>query len=185
MKKFAAMILATVMTIGLVGCGEAVAAPSNHEESVWQEQLMQQANDEIGMPNITEFYEKKLAKEIFELRDDSNLICYAYTRSEMSGKYTFLGRCMGYGLPYSTQYTNPVKPVDDPNARLENRHSVIIEQADPNGLYSPEGLSATWLWMIDEDSGEPNIMYAEPEIVVTQKKLPERICEDWSLPDNY
>ena len=39
--------------------------------------------------------------------------------------------------------------------------------------------------MIDEETGDANIMYAEPEIMVTQMKLPKRICEEWSLPENY
>lgn len=173
MKKALCLILILVMSMTILcGCVET----SRRDERRYQENLMQQANDEIGMPNITEFYEKKLAKEIFELRDDSSLICYAYTRSDMTGKYVYLGRCMGYGLPYSTQYTCP---------EAYYSSGVALPQSDPNGLYSPEGLSATWLWMIDEETGEPSIMYAEPEIVVRQTKLPTRLCEDWSLTPDY
>lgn len=184
MKKIVICIIALVSMLAcLCGC-EEVSSSSTREEAVYQEQVMQQAADEVGMPEITEFYEKKLAKEIFELRDDSSLVCYAYTKSDMTGKYVYLGRCMGYGLPYSTQYTNPQKYIDDPNGSRE-AGSVVIEQADPNGLYSPEGLSATWLWLIDEETGEANITYAEPEIMVSQEKLPARICETWSLPSDY
>lgn len=173
MKKTLCLILVLVMSLTvLCGC----TTTSRQEEEMYQEDLMQQANDEIGMPHITEFYEKKLAKEIFELRDDSSLICYAYTRSEMTGKYVYLGRCMGYGLPYSTQYTCP---------ETYEYNGATLPQSDPNGLYSPDGLSATWLWMIDEETGEPSIMYAEPEIIVRQTKLPVRLCEDWSLTPDY
>ena len=140
---------------------------------------MKQANDAVGQPDITNFYEKKLAKEIFELRDDSSLICYAYTKVEGTGKYVYLGRCMGYGLPYSTQYTASEGIV------IRNGNSYVLPQADPNGLYMPEGMSATWLYLIDENTGEPQITYAEPEIVVSQGKLPARICESWSLPEDY
>ena len=182
MKKLVLSVVA-LSVIGLSARSE-VQPNSTKEEAKYQETLMQQASDEVGMPEITEFYEKKLAKEIFELRDDSSLICYAYTRNAMSGKYFFLGRSMGYGLPYSTQYTNPQKYIDDPNGSID-AGSVVIEQADPNGLYSPEGLSATWLWLIDENTGEPNVSYIEQEILVTQSKLPSRLCETWSLPSNY
>lgn len=177
MKKI--VLIASIMCLVLTGCGES----STKAETQYQEQLMQQAADEIGMPEITEFYEKKLAKEILELRDDSSLVCYAYTRSDMTGKYVFLGRSMGYGLPYSTQYTNPE------TAYWGNGSSIYrdypLPQADPNGLYSPDGLSATWLWLIDEETGEPNISYIEQEIFVSQSKLPKRLCEEWSLPENY
>lgn len=182
MKKI--VLIAGILCLVLTGCGSSTYDTNAYEEKVYQEQLMQQAADEVGNPEITEFYEKKLAKEILELRDDSSLVCYAYTRSEMTGKYVFLGRSMGYGLPYSTQYTCPETYLDDPHGTAD-AGSIVIEQADPNGLYSPDGLSATWLWLIDEETGEPNISYVEQEIFVSQSKLPERLCEEWSLPDNY
>lgn len=180
MKKILAV--AIIVSVLMTGCS---SDNSVREESKYQEQLMQQANDEIGMPEITEFYEKKLAKEILELRDDSSLVCYAYTKSDMTGKYVFLGRSMGYGLPYSTQYTNPETAYWGKTWDTSVYCDYPLPQADPNGLYSPDGLSATWLWMIDEETGGPNIIYAEPEIIVSQNKLPARICESWSLPDNY
>lgn len=169
------LILSMVLMIStfFTGC---IDENSNHKDKKAQEELMQQANDMVGMPNITDFYEKKLAKKIFELRDDSKLICHAYTRNEMTGKYIYLGKSMGYGLPYSTQYTNP---------EVYEYNGATLPQADPNGLFSPEGLSATWLILIDEETGKENIMYAEPEIMVTQSKLPRRLCDESSLPSDY
>jgi hypothetical protein len=137
---------------------------------------MNEINNQVGMPNIKEFYEKKMAKEIFELRDNSKLITYAYSQS-IDGKFIFIGQCIGFGLPYSTQYTNPEKYM--------GYSGIILPQADPNGLFTPTGLSATWLMYINPDTGEKEIIYTEPQIVVTQSKLPKRLCAEWSLPENY
>lgn len=167
------MVLMT--TILLSGC----TADSVYEEREYQENLMSQANDTVNNPEITEFFEKKMAKEIIELRDDSNLVCYAYTYNNMTGKFTYLGRCMGYGLPYSTQYTRPETAV-----RVAGEY-IALPQADPNGLYLPEGLSATWLYLIDENTGESQVTYIESEITVSQGKIPARLCEEFSLPENY
>lgn len=184
MKKFLALVLVLTAALGISACGADTS--SARTEAEYQETLMRQASDEVGMPEITEYYEKKLAKEIFELRDDSSLVCYAYTKAEGTGKYVYLGRCMGYGLPYSTQYTNPETPYwgrgEEGSAFYRD---YPLPQADPNGLYSPDGLSATWLWMIDEQTGDAQITYAEPELLVSQGKLPARICEAWSLPSDY
>lgn len=184
MKKIILVLMAAGVLVGLTSCDDN---SSTRKESNYQSQLMQQAADEVGMPEITEFYEKKLAKEIFELRDDSELVCYAYTRSDMTGKYVYLGRCMGYGLPYSTQYTCPETPYWGRSSTDESAsyRDYSLPQADPNGLYSPEGLSATWLWLIDEKTGEPNVTYIESEITVLQQKLPARLCEEWSLGEDY
>lgn len=167
------MVLMT--TILLSGC----TADSVYEEREYQENLMSQANDTVNNPEITEFFEKKMAKEIIELRDDSDLVCYAYTYNNMTGKFTYLGRCMGYGLPYSTQYTRPETAV------RVNGEYMALPQADPNGLYLPEGLSATWLYLIDENTGESQVTYIESEITVSQGKIPARLCEEFSLPEDY
>lgn len=107
-KKFIFVIVGAITIAGLFsGCEFFNSSASREEERTYQENLMNQSNDAVGQPEITNFYEKKLAKEIFELRDDSSLVCYAYTKCEGSGKYVYLGRCMGYGLPYSTQYIAP------------------------------------------------------------------------------
>ena len=176
-KSIVGLLLIGTLTLGsLVSCD--MPRDSDKETKNQQEQLLQQANDQVGMPNITNFYEKKLAKKVLELRDDSKLITYAYT-TNMNGKYVYLGKCMGYGLPYSTQYTNPQKQVSNYS------EATALPQADPNGLFSADGTSATWLVMVDEKTGEQSVVYAEPNMIVTQTKLPRRLVEEWSLPDNY
>lgn len=176
MKKTLTIIIALVLMVTLFcGCTDDTRA----QEEAYQETLMHQATAEIGMPEITNFFEKKMAKEIFEKRDDSKLICYAYAYSDMTGKYTYLGKCYGYGLPYSTQYTNPDQLAG------EYRDSSVIAQADPNGLYSSGSTAATWLYMIDEETGEKYISYNEPNMTVSEHKLPARLCEEWSLTSDY
>ena len=46
----------------------------------------------------------------------------------------------------------------------------LMPQAEPNGLFKPEGMSATWLIMLDEND-EPHPMYVEPLIIVSPFKL--------------
>lgn len=164
----------TGMVLMIGGCS---VDQNRVKEKAYQETQMVQATAEIGMPEITEFYEKKMAKEILEMRDDSSLICYAYSKSDMTGKYVYLGKCMGFGLPYSTQYTNPEQKVD--------MMELVLPQADPNGLYSPDGVSATWLMMIDETTGERSISYNENDVIVQQTKIPARLVESFSLTADY
>lgn len=46
-----------------------------------------------------------------------------------------------------------------------------MPQSEPNGLFMPDSLSATWLMMIDPDTGEPRPVYVEPLIIVSPFKL--------------
>lgn len=156
------LLFILMMTIGgmaLVGCDAKKSADDTL--AVQTEQSMQEANAQIGMPAIVNFQERKLMKQILELRDQENLLCYAYIKSEFSGKLIYIGKCIGYGLPYSVQFTNPER------FRREYGHGYTIPQADPNGLFMPTGLSATWLMMVDPKTNEPRPVYIEPEIVVS------------------
>jgi len=183
MKRSIVGILSVLAMICLVvGCGMEPAAPSADDVQTQKtEQAMQEANRQVGMPAIVNFRERRLMKMILELRDQEDLVCYAYAFSEMTGKFTFLGRCIGYGLPYSVQYTNP--------DRLEtggyngNYWGCTIPQPDPNGLFMPDGLSATWVMLIGPD-GQPRPMYFEPVLSVVPFPLADSLCTNPALnPD--
>ena len=150
-------LLVVACLLSLFGCR---GNSSDNQMRKATERSMREAQSQVGMPAIKNFQERKLAKLIFELRDQEKLICYAYIAS-WEGKLIFVGKCIGYGLPYSIQYTSPQK--------LEHMGTAgynVMPQADPNGLFMPEGLSATWLMMIDPE-GNPRPVYFEPQIVVS------------------
>lgn len=129
-----------------------------------------EADKQIGMPDITRFTERKLAKDILELRDKENLNTYCYIVN-LEGKLIFIGESIGYGLPYCVQYTNPQTVIDADgalgiNTFQDNSRIQILPQADPNGLFMPDGLAATWV-MLKGPDGKPHPVYMEPEIIVS------------------
>lgn len=149
---------AIVAVVGLGGCDREKAS-ADALQAQQTKQSMAEAQRQVGMPAITNFQEKRLAKLIFELRDQENLPTHAYIVN-LKGELIYLGRCVGFGLPYSTQYTNPERQV----RWYKQFHT--LPQPDPNGLFTPTGLSATWLMMVD-DKGEARPVYVEPEIIVS------------------
>ena len=159
MKKLFVIGLVT-MVFGLVGCLEDNSADKAQREQTAT--LMQQANAQIGMPNIVNFQQRKLMKMVYELCDKEDLICYAYIKSDYQGKLFFIGKCVGFGIPFSAQYTNPERPIC--NQRCD---TATVPQPDPNGLFMPTSSSATWLMMIDPKTNKPRPVYIEPEIVVS------------------
>ena len=169
MKNFCAIIV--VACIVLCGCNSSQSS-SDRQLALQTEQSMKEANAQIGMPAIKNFQERKLAKMIFELRDQENYVCHAYLVNQMTGQVgQYLGKCLGYGLPYSVQYTNPMKIVEgDKELGYDlvgvSDYMQVLPQQDPNGLFMPEGLSATWLMLLDEN-GEARPVYVEPEIIVS------------------
>lgn len=166
--------------LGLVGCDDGPPTVDQKQASQ-QENILNQANTQLGMPNISNFQEKKMMKQIMELCDKSNLVCYVYTFSQMTGKYNFLGESIGFGLPYGTEYTNPQRIA----ASESQVGYAILPQADPNGLFKPADVHATWICMIDPKTGEKYIVYSEPDMTISEHKLPKYMLNQGGYPSNY
>ena len=161
--NFVFLLMVGLTLMFWVGCEDRNKADKVQREQT--EKSMLEMNRQVGMPAIKNYQEKKLAKMIFELRDQANLITYTYIIT-ITGKKVFLGKSIGYGLPYSIQYTNPMKKVFQSNGG-----SVTLPQADPNGLFMPDGLSATWIMLINPKTGKPKPVYIENEIIVSPFRL--------------
>lgn len=94
-KLFAVGIVMVFMACVLTGC--AGNENSNREKNYTQE-IKNQFFDMHGLPQISNGYEYSQLKEIYELRDDPNLICYWYTKNNYTGKWVYQGECVGYGF---------------------------------------------------------------------------------------
>jgi len=131
------------------------------------ELILAEVDREIGLPNLINFQQKRLMKMIIEQCDREDLVCYAYLKAEYTGKLIYIGKCIGYGVPFSAQYTNPEKRIGNGI----DGEIATLPQADPNALYMPTSSSATWLMMIDPETNEQRPVYLEPEIVVSPFKI--------------
>lgn len=152
----------------LLSSGSCETKPSADKIQAEQtEQQLLEANKQIGMPSIVNYQERKLFKQILELRDSENLITYTYLANELKGSVgQFLGKSIGYGIPAATQFTNPEKR----DWSASQGGVGYLPQADPNGLFMPTSTSATWIMLLDE-KGKPHPVYIEPLIIVSPIKL--------------
>ncbi len=158
-------LMLCMVCVMFVGCVENVPDADRRQAQETKKRLLE-ADKQVGMPDIVNFTERRLAKDILELRDQESLSTYTYLVS-LEGKLVFLGESIGYGLPYSVQFTNPEVEVF---RRAQGGHGTM-PQADPNGLFMPDGLAATWILLVDPESGEARPTYVEPEIIVSPIKL--------------
>jgi len=174
MKRFFVTGLLCGMFV-CVGCGQRNALPEKDADAIQQQatkEAMSEAQKQIGMPAIKNFQEKKLAKMIFELRDREDFICHAYLFNQMTGEIgQYLGKCLGYGLPYSVQFTNPERVETVHGGQYSARNPYTLPQADPNGLFMPSGLSATWIMLYDKNKEDFRPVYCEPLIIVSPFEL--------------
>jgi hypothetical protein len=151
------LIFALIGSLALTGCLEN----SDDKQNVQQEELSMRSVEAIGLPGITKFQEKRTLKQILELRDQE-IATYSYTQ-DMNGRLHLLCKSIGYGIPYATQYTNPMH-------RWSNT-SITLPQADPNGLFSPSSADGTWVLCLNPETKHMSPVLVEPRIIVSPFEL--------------
>lgn len=97
--------------------------------------------------------ELEIYKQIYEARNQQ-IATYAVWRSDY-GLIEGDCPCLGFPIPYDVQMTNPV--------RRDGGSAAVIEQAEPNGLFSSKNTAATWVPCLNE-SGEISPVYVESKV---------------------
>jgi len=161
------IITASIICASLFGCQSQQSSDSIQREQ--QERILSEATAQTGMPAIKNFRERKLLKDILELRDQDGLTTFTYLVSEQTGEVgQLVCNSIGYGIPAATQYTSPEKDIFYTSSSTKH---MSMPQADPNGLFSPSSAEGTWVMCLDEKQSKAVPVYIEPRIIVSPFEL--------------
>lgn len=172
--------LIAVLTMGNTESACSPPPSANDIQRDQQEKILQEGNSQVGMPAITNFREKKMMKQVMELRDQASFVTYTYLYSQMTGHLVPFCKSIGYPLPYATQFTGPESVqryrVQDGNSNVV-WGTMKLPQADPNGLFSPASAQGTWIMCFDPHTEKVMPQYSEPDLVtltyrITDEKFP-------------
>lgn len=158
MKKFM-MILVTVFVF--VGCSDSTADRADRIQTDNQQEVYQVKQP---LPFFDYSFERNMVTQIYVARNDA-LNTWSVWRSA-TGEIEDWCPSIGYGIPYDTQLTNPLK------RDYSESVAIVIEQAEPNGLFSSKNTAATWI-LCQLPSGEIAPVYIES--VVTVYSWPIRV----------
>ena len=185
MMRYVLLALLCVLALAACGCDQNRKASSDDIQRAQQEQMLQDATSQVGMPAIKNFRERKLYKDILELRDQDGLTTYSYLYNEMQGKLVFLGESIGYGIPYATQFTNPQKIEYAWRSGVNSMAGgpAAIAQADPNGLFSPAAAEGTWILLKNPNGKDVKPVYVEPRVIVSPFRLDAGIVAEKVIGD--
>ena len=154
MKK---ILLVVPFVFALTACDPGPKSSTQIEREK-QEEMSKRGVESVGFPAITNYAEKRMFKDILEKRDAMHPT-YTYI-VDMNGRFHKVCDSLGYGLPYATQYTNPMRVGGD------GTHGyVTLPQADPNGLFSPANAEGTWVMCLNPKTKQAEPQYIEPRIV--------------------
>lgn len=176
MKKFL-LAAASSTAITLSMCAPAHAWGPDDSDMIVAEQLddmLKQANSVVLLPSIVNFFEKRMVTMLYELRDDPNYRTHTYIVT-INGAFIKICDSVGFGINASIQLTNPLKSVDITKTPQKDYTGVNLDQrpqAEPNGLFMPEGLAATYVMCVVPGTEGLAPVYMEPDIVVSPFELP-------------
>lgn len=168
-KTILACSIALAAIFGLMACGP-VTQSSDDIQREQQESILKEGASAVGMPAIKNFREKRLLKDILELRDQEGLTTYTYIVAEQTGRLVFVGESIGYGIPAATEFTNPQK-YERVSVSGGGYGYQTLPQADPNGLFSPASADGTWVMMKDPHGSKTVPVYIEPRVIVSPFKI--------------
>ena len=166
MKK--TMIMMGLAVLALAGCVRSGESMADKEQRQATEKMVTEAHMAVGMPGVANWTEKRFARMLYELRD-GEISTYSYVQ-DFHGKLHFVCASIGYGIPASVQFSNPER---FSMARVGDEGAAgvyvkgVIPQPEPNGLFMPEGLSATYVMCARGDSGEVDPIYIEQPVTVS------------------
>lgn len=168
------IILSAISTLVISAASTAQAGwfdsePSSDKAmSQKAEAQSKQIDQSVGFPSVVNGFEKRMVRMLYEKRDDPNYRTYSYIVT-MTGQFVKICDSVGFGINASIQFSNPERVYQE--SGMDGRPAVMIPQAEPNGLFMPEGLAATYVLCIDNQKEELVPVYVEPELIVSPFEL--------------
>ena len=175
-------VIAILSILFLSACERQTATASTADQRAAEQtkQASSEADRKVGgPPHIIHYTEKRNLKLLYELRDQASLLTYTYVR-DMQGQLHHLCDSIGFGIPASVQFTNPDRIAH--KTTYQGGSYGTLPQPEPNALFMPEGLSATYIMCIDPAGGDPKPLYEEDEITVSL--FPLRAVDSYQIEVN-
>ena len=160
MRKIIGLVLVAGLVI-LSGCEETKNQATEEVGKVDKQQKQYAIGQPI--PLFDWSLERHLIIELYKLRN-KKVATHAVWRSD----YGWIeGDCpsMGYGIPYDTSLTNPLKATDEDSYGYDKAALTSVEQAEPNGIFASKNTAATWVMCLSDTGGiEP--VYVESKVTI-------------------
>lgn len=148
------------LTLLAAACGP-IEQSAEQQRTQQVKTQMKAAVRQVPPPKIQNFQELRWATYLYELRDQTFGTYSYYT--DLNGNLHFICESVGFGINASVQITNPERIISHTHQSFGT-----IPQPEPNALYMPEGLAATYVLCAAENTplGVAPI-YIEDNVIVS------------------
>lgn len=144
-------ILIPLLAIVLVACNDAY---TKDEEIVERQQEIYSKSQPVPMFDYS--LDRDILIQIYTAKNDV-FATWTVITSQGTGQVLFTCPSVGYGIPADTQLTNPLQTYGS--------NGGVIEQPEPNGLYSSKNTDATYV-LCTLENGQIAPLYTEQKVTV-------------------
>ena len=153
--------LSILLAFVLVACMESTMESTSDEKDAKVTNDQQQVYQvKQPLPFYDFSHERSMVTQIYNARNEA-LNTWSVWRSSGTGDIEDWCPSIGFGIPYDTSLTNPLKG----KWVSSNGGVATIEQAEPNGLFSSKNTMATWV-LCQLPNGEVAPVYVESTVTV-------------------
>lgn len=156
------LLVLLLTSLALLGCKEKSMSSSDRKDMEAVDRQQDQYAKGQPIPMFDWSLERERVINLYKIRNQK-----AATHSVWRSDYgTVEGDCpsQGYGIPYDTSLTNPLKPLFGYKGST-GVGAVAVEMPEPNGVYSSKNTAATWV-LCTGDAGTLEPIYVESKVTV-------------------
>ena len=134
------------IVFGFLGLFAILACGCPNTEEFDRQNVQKQQSQYAKVQPVPQFdysLEREAAIQLYKMRNER-----VRTWSVWRSDYGMIeGHCesIGFPIPYDVQLTNPLQTINGP---------AVIEQAEPNGLFSSKNTTATWVRSVVKHNGK-------------------------------
>ena len=135
----------------LIGCVDTSSFKQEMTDAKDVNEQQEQYAKTQPVPKFGYSRERAIYSQIYQARN-KNIATHTVWRGNTS---IIEGDCpsIGFPIPYDVQLTNPEKITLLKLGRMDDYVEGVVEQAEPNGLFSSKTTAATWVMCAVEDQG--------------------------------
>jgi len=120
---------------------------------------------------------RDVLEQIYNVVTQEARMTYTIIES-VTGVTRFHGPSISYGIPADVSLTNPLQPAYDRSLS----DGEVIEQAEPNGLFSSKNTDGTWVLFVDSN-GDITPIYTEHKVTTFPFAVVKNELGEWVRAD--
>jgi len=155
-------VLAILFLLLVAGCGQRDTVENKESRDVDRQQAIYLDTQPIHIYDYS--IPRDIYQQIYDITTTEVVATYSVTES-ITGELRFQCPSIGYAIPADRSLTNPLKGTSNVRQAGAEEFTVVVEQPEPDGLYSSKNTDATWILCVDTETGQAWPMYTEHKVL--------------------